>query len=70
VHTSACESPSGKAAAKRLGKSRTVVDYKEYAGRPHCTAGPPGWEAVADYALEWTSRHIGARATMEEWGKA
>jgi pimeloyl-ACP methyl ester carboxylesterase len=44
-------------AAKRLGKSKAVVDYKEYAGRPHFTAGAPGWEAVADYVLDWAIRH-------------
>jgi hypothetical protein len=37
-----------------------VVDYKEFAGRPHFTAGAPGWEAVADYALDWANRHTGA----------
>jgi pimeloyl-ACP methyl ester carboxylesterase len=44
-------------AAERLGKSKAVVDYKEFAGRPHFTAGAPGWEAVADHALEWGKRH-------------
>ena len=53
-------------AAKRLGKSRAVVDYKEFAGRPHFSAGAPGWEAVADYALEWANRHTGAPARSEE----
>ena len=48
-----------KEAAKRLGRSKAVVDYKEYAGRPHFTAGAPGWEAVADDALDWASRHVG-----------
>ena len=47
-------------AAKRLGKSKAVVDYKEFAGRPHFTAGAPGWEGVADYALDWANRHVGA----------
>jgi pimeloyl-ACP methyl ester carboxylesterase len=46
-------------AAKRLGRSEVVVDYKEFAGRPHF-AGAPGWEAVADYALDWADRHTGA----------
>jgi pimeloyl-ACP methyl ester carboxylesterase len=54
-----------KAAAKRLGKSKAVVDYKEYAGRPHFTAGAPGWEAVADYALEWANRHTDVPAKMQ-----
>ena len=53
-------------AAKRLGKSKAVVDYKEYAGRPHFTAGAPGWEAVADYALDWANRHVGAPAKTAE----
>ncbi len=47
-------------AATRLGKSKAVVDYKEFAGRPHFTAGAPGWEAVADYALDWVNLHVGA----------
>lgn len=49
-----------RAAAKLLGRSRAIVDYQEYPGRPHFTAGAPGWEAVADYALEWANRHAGA----------
>jgi pimeloyl-ACP methyl ester carboxylesterase len=55
-----------KAAAKRLGKSRAVVEYKEFVGRPHFTAGAPGWEAVADYALEWANRHAGAPASRAQ----
>jgi pimeloyl-ACP methyl ester carboxylesterase len=51
-----------KEAAMRLGRSKAVVDYKEFAGRPHFTAGAPGWEAVADYALDWANRHTGAPA--------
>jgi len=31
-------------------------------GRPHFTAGAPAWEAVADYALDWATRHVGALA--------
>jgi pimeloyl-ACP methyl ester carboxylesterase len=49
-----------KEAAKRLRKSKAVVDYKEFPGRPHFAAGAPGWEAVADYALDWAGRHTGA----------
>ena len=55
-----------KEAAKRLSKSKAVVEYKEFAGRPHFTAGAPGWEAVADYALDWANRHTGVPAEMEE----
>jgi pimeloyl-ACP methyl ester carboxylesterase len=48
-----------KEAAKRLAKSGAVVEYREYPGRPHFTAGAPGWEEVADHALEWATRHAG-----------
>jgi hypothetical protein len=48
-------------AAKRLSKSKAVVDYREFTGRPHFPAAP-GWEAVADYALDWANRHVGAAA--------
>jgi pimeloyl-ACP methyl ester carboxylesterase len=49
-----------KEAAKRLSKSGAIVEYREYPGRPHFTAGAPGWEEVADQALEWATRHAGA----------
>jgi pimeloyl-ACP methyl ester carboxylesterase len=55
-----------KEAAHRLAKSKTVVDYKEFPGRPHFTAGAPGWEAVADYALEWATGHTGTPAETKE----
>jgi dienelactone hydrolase len=53
-------------AAKRIGQSKAVVDYKEFPGRPHFTAGAPGWEDVADYALEWATRQAGAPAASKE----
>jgi hypothetical protein len=52
-----------KEAAGRFGKSKAVVDYYEFKGRPHFTAGAPGWEDVADYALEWADRHTELVAT-------
>jgi alpha-beta hydrolase superfamily lysophospholipase len=55
-----------KEAAKRLGKSKAVVDYKEFAGRGHFSAGAPGWEAVADYALDWADRHVDAPVETKE----
>ena len=54
-----------RAAAKRLGKSKAIVEYKEFEGRPHFTAGAPGWEAVADYALDWANRYTSAPAKPE-----
>ncbi|GAB3964239.1 hypothetical protein [Plantactinospora veratri] len=42
-----------KATAGRYRKSTAVTGYKEFPGRPHYTVGQPGWEEVADYALNW-----------------
>jgi len=30
-----------------------VTELKEFAGRDHLTIVEPGWEDVADFALEW-----------------
>jgi pimeloyl-ACP methyl ester carboxylesterase len=38
-------------------KSNAVTDYHEFLGRPHFTGGVPGWEEVADYALDWALKH-------------
>jgi alpha-beta hydrolase superfamily lysophospholipase len=53
-----------KEAAHRLGKSNAVVDYKEFHGRPHFTAGAPGWEEVAEYAIDWAKRHAETLAAL------
>lgn len=45
---------SRKMAAK-YRDSNAVTDYKEFPGRSHFTAGEPGWEEVADYALDWAT---------------
>ncbi|MFJ4165431.1 alpha/beta hydrolase [Microbacterium sp. NPDC089698] len=33
--------------------STAVTAYREFPGRSHYTCGEPGWEAVADLALDW-----------------
>jgi pimeloyl-ACP methyl ester carboxylesterase len=40
-------------------KSAAHTDYKEFEGRSHFTVGQPGWEEVADYALNWCNEHTG-----------
>ena len=54
-------------------KSNTITEVYDFEGRPHWTCGAPGWEAVADYALEWATEHarsgslVGASAaTIDE----
>src|SRR3954465_5893438 len=39
--------------ADRYEKSKSTTAYKEFPGRSHWTIGEPGWEEVADYALDW-----------------
>jgi alpha-beta hydrolase superfamily lysophospholipase len=43
-------------------KSAAVTDYKEFEGRSHFTVGQPGWEEVADYALDWAKEHAAMAA--------
>jgi pimeloyl-ACP methyl ester carboxylesterase len=38
-------------------KSNTVTEVKLYEGRPHLMPSGPGWEEIADYALDWALRH-------------
>jgi pimeloyl-ACP methyl ester carboxylesterase len=41
--------------------SNTVTEIKEFAG-PHLLPAAPGWEKVADEALDWALRHATATA--------
>lgn len=54
---------SRKLAAK-AGKSGAVTAYKDFPGRSHFTAGEPGWEEVADFALSWATEHAGHRQAV------
>jgi dienelactone hydrolase len=42
--------------AGKYRKSTAVTEFKEFPGRPRFP-GAPGWEEVADYALDWAVRH-------------
>jgi hypothetical protein len=37
-------------------KSRALTAYEEFPDRSHFTVGAPGWEKIADYALDWAVR--------------
>ncbi|MDG4798181.1 alpha/beta fold hydrolase [Micromonospora sp. WMMD1082] len=50
-----------RANARHYDRSPAVTDYHEFPGRDHWTCGAPGWQAVADHALEWALRN--ARVT-------
>jgi len=38
---------------KKYRKSEAITEYKEFPERSHYTLGQPGWEAVADFAIDW-----------------
>ncbi|MCW3059207.1 MAG: hypothetical protein JWQ02_1028 [Capsulimonas sp.] len=42
-----------QANAEHYRLSKAVTHYYEFPGRSHYTVGQPGWESVADYALDW-----------------
>jgi len=46
-----------RATAKRYEQSPAITEYREFPGRSHFTIGEPGWEEVADYALDWATQH-------------
>ena len=51
-------------------KSNTITEVREFPGRSHWTCGEPGWEEVADHALDWAAEHSGARVTAPSAGAA
>jgi pimeloyl-ACP methyl ester carboxylesterase len=38
---------------KKYRKSEAITEYKEFPERSHYTLGQPGWEEVADFAIDW-----------------
>ena len=41
---------------RKYDDSVSITEYKEFEGRPHFP-GAPGWEEVADYAIDWALEH-------------
>jgi pimeloyl-ACP methyl ester carboxylesterase len=50
-----------KSTADHYAKSGAFTEYKLFPDRTHWTIAEPGWEEVADYALDWAAAH--ARST-------
>ncbi len=51
-----------KSAADHYAKSKAITEYREFPGRSHWTIAEPGWEEIADYALQWAVEN--ARTTV------
>lgn len=48
---------------ERYAASKSITAFKEFPGRNHYIIGEPGWEEVADYAVQWAEEHVaGQRA--------
>jgi pimeloyl-ACP methyl ester carboxylesterase len=45
---------------KKYARSEALTEYVELDGRDHWTCAAPGWEAIADHALDWAARHARA----------
>lgn len=43
--------------AKHYKHSPALTEYHEFEGRDHWTCGAPGWEAVADFGLQWATKN-------------
>ena len=44
---------------RKYERSTAVTDYREFPGRTHWIIGQPGWEEVADHAMDWLARQLG-----------
>ncbi len=43
---------------QRYAASPSLTDFKVFDGRNHFGIGAPGWEEIADYALDWATEGI------------
>lgn len=51
-----------KSNADHYRKSASLTEFHLFEGRSHWTCAEPGWEAVADLALEWAIEHADSPA--------
>ena len=45
---------------RKYSRSTAVTDYREFPGRTHWIVEQPGWEEVADHAMDWLAKQLGA----------
>ncbi|MFB7886730.1 alpha/beta hydrolase [Cellulosimicrobium cellulans] len=50
--------------ARHYHRSPAVTEYVELEGRDHWTCAAPGWEAVADHALDWALAQSARRSDV------
>lgn len=59
-------SPASVVAAnfKLYRQSSAITEYRNFPQRTHFTLGQPGWEEVADFALDWAVSHSSTLETV------
>ena len=50
-----------RANAKKYQDSTAVTDYREFPNRTHFIVAEPGWEEVADFAMQWAEKNARAQ---------
>src|SRR5256885_14432235 len=55
-----------RANARKYRNSTAITDYREFPNRTHYTVGQPGWEEVADFALQWAARNARAQVPLAD----
>ena len=45
---------------RKYARSTAVTEHREFPGRTHWICRQPGWEEVADHALDWLAKQPGA----------
>lgn len=53
-----------RAIYRKQKRASSVTELKIYPDRSHWTAAEPGWEEVADFALDWAVRHADIEAKV------
>jgi alpha-beta hydrolase superfamily lysophospholipase len=57
-----------RSAFKLQSKSRAKTELKDYPNRSHYIVGEPGWEEVADHALDWAEQNVNRPSTRGSSG--
>jgi len=50
-------------------QSKAVTEIREYPGRSHLLPAQPGWEEIADHALDWAVSHAQKGTTQASRGR-
>jgi len=55
-----------RANVKKYQSSTAITDYREFPKMTHFIVGEPGWEEVADFALQWSEKNARAQVPFTD----